>query len=56
MDFCLCKNKWKCTVSFPNEWVHNWWATYSPGYERFSTVSKGEKEGYKHNILNAREN
>lgn len=22
---------------------HNWRATYSPGYERFSTVSKGER-------------
>lgn len=21
----------------------NWWATYSPGYERFSIVSKGKK-------------
>lgn len=51
---------WKITGNalylFEMNGEHNWWVAYSPGYERFSIVSKEEKEGQKHNILNVREN
>lgn len=58
MDLCLSEKKINGNALYlfkTNGW-HNRWVAYSPDYERFSIVSKGERGGQKHNILSAREN